>query len=67
MNNKGFAITSMVYGLVLLASLILFLTLSTLDMTNIDNDKFTDDVEEKLIYCDYTYDDTTKTCRFGEE
>lgn len=67
MNNKGFAITSMVYGLVLLASLILFLTLSTLDMTNIDNDKFIDDVEEKLIYCDYTYDDITKTCKFSEE
>ncbi|MGN0973122.1 MAG: hypothetical protein ACI4OT_00105 [Bacilli bacterium] len=67
MNNKGFAITSMVYGLVLLASLILFLTLGVLDMTNVDNDKFTDDVEEKLIYCDYTYNSDTKTCKFGEE
>lgn len=67
LNKYGFAITSMVYGLVLLASLILFLTLSVLNTTNSDNDKFTDEVEEKLIYCYYTYDNDTKTCRFNEE
>lgn len=67
LNENGFAITTMVYGLIILASLILFLTLSVMDTTNVDNDKFIDEIEEKLIYCYYTYDNNTKTCKFNEE
>ena len=65
MNNKGFAIISMVYGLVLIAGLILFGTLTIMNTSSSDNIKNTDEVEEELIYCFATYDNTYKTCSFG--
>ena len=48
MNNKGFAISSMVFGLVIIASLVLFLTLSISNNSKKQSNDFVDSVEEKL-------------------
>ena len=50
MNNKGFAIISLVYGLVLVAAVLLFLTLKIMDNTNSQNDAIADEIEGQLIY-----------------
>jgi len=65
MNNKGFAMISLVYGLVLVASVILFLTLRIMDNTNSQNDILSDDIEEQLIYCSETYNPTDGSCDLG--
>lgn len=65
MNNKGFAIISLVYGLVMVASVILFLTLRIMDNTNSQNDILSDDIEEQLIYCSETYNPTYGWCDLG--
>ncbi len=67
MNNKGFAIMSLIYGLVVVAGLILFGTLTIMNISSSDNITNTDKVEEELIYCFATYNKGTKTCSFGQE
>ena len=66
MDNKGFAIISLIYGLVLIASMVLFLTLRIMDNTNSQNDSFVDKVEEQLIFCTEDYSSSNKyTCNIN--
>ena len=48
MNNKGFAISSMVFGLVIIASLVLFLTLSISNNSKKQSNDFVERVETEL-------------------
>lgn len=53
LNNKGFAVTTMVYGMMALASLILFLTLDIMrDNKNI-TEEYGQEVEDELNRCTY--------------
>lgn len=51
MNNKGFAITTMVYALVILLSMSMFLVLNIMDNNYNDNKKLINDVQEELDEC----------------
>ncbi len=51
MNNKGFAITTMVYALVILLSMSMFLVLNIMDNNYNDNKKLVNDVQEELDEC----------------
>lgn len=51
MNNKGFAITTMVYALVILLSMSMFIVLNIMDNNYNDNKKLINDVQEELDEC----------------
>lgn len=51
MNNKGFAISTILYGLVLLMGMILFLLLGTMDFAKNNNSDLVETVEEELNTC----------------
>ena len=51
MNNHGFAISTILYGLVLMMGLILFLLLETMSFSKDNNGKLVDTVEEELNRC----------------
>lgn len=51
MNNKGFAITTMVYALVILLSMSMFIVLNIMDNNYKDNKKLINDVQEELDEC----------------
>ena len=51
MDNKGFAITTMVYALVILLSMSMFLVLNIMDNNYNDNKKLINDVQEELDEC----------------
>lgn len=51
MNNKGFAITTMVYALVILLSMSMFLVLNIMDNNYNDNKKLINEVQEELDEC----------------
>ena len=51
MNNKGFAISTILYGLVLLMSLLLFLWIGTVSFSKDNNDKLVEQIEEELNEC----------------
>ena len=46
MNNKGFAITTMVYALVILLSMSMFLVLNILDNNYNDNKELVNSIQE---------------------
>ncbi len=50
-NNKGFAITTMVYALVILLSMSMFLVLNIMDNNYNDNKKLVNEVQEELDEC----------------
>ena len=52
-NNKGFAVTAMVYGMMTIASLIMFLTLDVMSSNKNISREFADDVEDELNKCSY--------------
>lgn len=51
MNNKGFAISTVLYGLVLLMSMLLFLLLGTMSFSRDNNSKMVEQIEEELNEC----------------
>lgn len=51
MNNKGFAITTMVYALVILLSMSMLIVLNIMDNNYNDNKKLINDVQEELDEC----------------
>lgn len=51
MNNKGFAISTVLYGLVILMSLLLFLLLGTMSFSRDNNSKLVEQIEEELNEC----------------
>lgn len=51
MNNKGFAISTVLYGLVILMSLLLFLLLGTMSFSRDNNSKLVEQIEEELNDC----------------
>ena len=51
MNNKGFAITTMVYALVILISMSMFLVLNILDNNYNDNKELVNSIQEELDEC----------------
>ena len=51
MNNKGFAITTMVYALVILLSMSMFLVLNILDNNYNDNKELVTSIQEELDEC----------------
>ncbi len=53
MNNKGFAVSTILYGLVVLMGLLLFLAISTAAFQRNTDDNFVKDVEEELNTCTY--------------
>ncbi len=53
LNNKGFAVTTMVYGMMALASLILFLTLDIMNSNKNITSEYAQDVEDELNRCTY--------------
>lgn len=52
-NNRGFAVTAMVYGMMTIASLIMFLTLDVMSSNKNISREFADDVEDELNKCSY--------------
>ncbi|MEG0994444.1 MAG: hypothetical protein RSE91_00520 [Bacilli bacterium] len=48
LNNKGFAISTILYGILMLASLTLFLIVSTISSSKTANDDFIDEIEKEL-------------------
>ena len=48
LNNKGFAITTIVYGLAIMSTMILTLVMSLLATTRRDNNNLSDEVEAEL-------------------
>ena len=70
-NNKGFAVTTMVFGLVILASLVLFGTLVIFNRTKTQSDSFTDSVETELhsngVNVALTSDEYNNEYTFGTE
>lgn len=53
LNNKGFAVTTMVYGMLALASLIMFLTLDVMRNSKKTSNEYAQDVEDELNRCTY--------------
>ena len=51
LNNKGFAITTMVYALVILLSMSMFLVLNILDNNYNDNKELVNSIQEELDEC----------------
>lgn len=51
MNNKGFAITTMIYALVILLSMSMFIVLNIMDNNYNDNKKIVDQVQKELDKC----------------
>ncbi len=51
MNNKGFAVTVMVYGMIALASLIMFLSLRVMSTTKKETNTDAQEVEDNLNLC----------------
>ncbi len=58
LNNKGFAISTMLYGLLIIAVLLIFMLLSIVAFNKKSNDDFVRQVEQELL----TIKDNTKTC-----
>lgn len=54
MNNKGFAITTMVFGLLIIASLVLFGALATYSSSKRQSTSFVDYVESELHKDEFT-------------
>ena len=57
LNNKGFAISTILYGLLMMTSLIFFLLIATMSNGKTTNDKLIDTIETELNNCV-----TNKTC-----
>lgn len=53
LNNKGFAITTMVYGMMALASLIMFLTLNIMSNDKTSSVEQAEEKEDELNKCTY--------------
>lgn len=53
LNNKGFAITTMVYGMMALASLIMFLTLDIMSNDKASSTSVVEEKEDELNKCTY--------------
>ncbi len=53
LNNKGFAVTTMVYGMMALASLILFLTLDIMSSDKKTTTTYAQEIEDELNKCTY--------------
>lgn len=53
LNQKGFAVTTMVYGMMALASLILFLTLDIMSSNKKTTTNYAQDIEDELNKCTY--------------
>lgn len=51
MNNKGFAISTILYGMIIMATLILFLYVSILSFQKKSTDDFTTQIEKELNAC----------------
>lgn len=51
MNNKGFAISTVLYGLIILMSLLLFLWIGTMSFSKDNSDKLIEQIEEELNEC----------------
>lgn len=51
MNNRGFAISTIIYGLLILSSAILFLLLGTMSFTREENRDFVEEIEKELNEC----------------
>ncbi len=51
MNNKGFAISTILYGMIIMATLILFLYVSILSFQKKSTDDFTAQIEKELNAC----------------
>ena len=58
LNNKGFAISTMLYGLLIIAVLLIFMLLSIVAFNKKSSDDFVRQVEQELL----TIKDNTKTC-----
>jgi len=57
LDNKGFAISTILYGLLIMASLVLLLLMSTVGSNKRSSDNFVDDIENSLNdYADSCYD-----------
>ncbi|MEG0995098.1 MAG: hypothetical protein RSE91_03945 [Bacilli bacterium] len=50
-NNKGFAISTILYGLLMMASLVLFLLMATLANGKTANNHFVETIEKELNNC----------------
>ncbi len=51
MNNKGFAITTMIYALVILLTISMFVVLDIMDNDYKDNKQLVEDVQKELDTC----------------
>ncbi len=51
MNNKGFAISTIIYGLITMASLVLFILVASLSFSKKSTDDMTDTIEKELNAC----------------
>ncbi len=51
LNQKGFAISTILYGMIAMASLILILLVSNLSFSKKTTDDFTEKIEEELNAC----------------
>ncbi len=51
MNNKGFAISTVLYSLIILMSLLLFLLIGTMSFSRDNSSELVDQVEEELNEC----------------
>lgn len=51
MNNKGFAVSTILYGLLILSSAILFLLVGTMAFTKKQDSDFVDQIETELNEC----------------
>lgn len=53
LNKKGFAVTTMVYGMMAIASLILFLTLDIMSSNKKNSNDYAQEIEDELNKCTY--------------
>lgn len=51
LGNKGFAISTILYGMILMATMILFLLVSNLSFSKKSTDDFTAQIEKELNAC----------------